>query len=85
MQESLSGPATAGVRAGLRFLCRLVVVGVFHKYLFLEGQNRPILAPWNQAFPAPVSEGFLERGWRGGSRVDVPVKRRWQRHIPSRP
>jgi hypothetical protein len=73
MQESLSRPAATGVRAGLRFLCRLVVVGVFHEYLLLEGQNWPIAATWYQALARADAGGFLEGGWSIRQAVPAPM------------
>ena len=42
-------------------------------HLFLEGQNQPVSAPWNQALASADSAGFLGRGWRARQAVPTPM------------
>ena len=41
--------------------------------MFLEGQNRPIPAPQNQAFTAHDSGRFLEGGWSARQALPTPM------------
>ena len=69
-----------GVSRALNYhrLKQLLLTSTLHEFfsqnhLFLEGQNRPIPAPWNQAFTAQDSGRFLEGLWSARRAVPTPM------------
>ena len=69
-----------GVSRALNYhrLKQLLLTSTLHEFfsqnhLFLEGQNRPIPAPQNQALARADSAGVLERGWRARQAVPTPM------------
>jgi hypothetical protein len=69
-----------GVSRALNYhrLKQLLLTSTLHEFfsqnhLFLEGQNRPIPAPWNQAFTAHDSGRLLERPCSARQAVPTPM------------